>query len=67
MEHFLVECSRKGQHMTQVFPVRSPRTIDPFPKLEVEGMELGRGQGDAEQSSSPLHFCLIASCFGGCG
>lgn len=53
--------------MTQVFPVRNPRTSDPFSKLEVEEMELGRGQGDSEQSSSPLHFCLIASCFGGCG
>lgn len=39
MKHFSLvsECSRKGQHMTKDFPVRSQRTTDPFPRLEVEG------------------------------
>lgn len=35
--------------MTQVFLLET-RTSDPFSKLEVEGMELGRGQGTQEQS-----------------
>lgn len=38
MEHFSLvpECSRKNQHMTDYFPVRSQRTTNPLARLEVE-------------------------------
>lgn len=49
--------------MTKVFPVRNQRTIDPFPRLEVEGagtwQKAAGSLWEAEHGSGPLRFCLL--------